>query len=450
MFVENDANASLWAESRFGAARGYRDVFLIAVGTGIGASIMINGDLYRGRSASLASRGTPGRARRAALRLRQPRLLGAVRERERAGGGGPRVRRHSPEAAIRLLQLGGGTPEGISGPQVTRAAREGDPAALRCFQIVGSWLGQGMADLAAVHRPRLFRDRRRRIGSRQPARRPGALGLRARPARPRLPRFRRRQGSLSSARTRHRRRRGPGPGRQRGPGAGGHTAGDAPGQVPSATAPAAAGPQRLDDRAVSPAPAVPRAGRPCAVPGSRTRPRTPRPRRTPPVPAPSSPPRSRPPGSPAPEQGGPGTLGYRVQLGQRRGGGGNSARRRSAPGRDRSRHLDHLGIVHPARPRLPVPPGLRVTLRPAVPGLSGAFPVPLVRAAVTVPLVRAAVTVPLVRAAVTVPLVRAAAAVPFVRAAAAVQPVRAAVTARGVAARLTVAGVTSALAAGPC
>src|SRR5207248_6559671 len=53
-------------------------------------------------------------------------------------------------------QLGGGRPEGIGGPQVTRAAREGDPGALRCFQTVGGWLGQGLADLAAILDPACF------------------------------------------------------------------------------------------------------------------------------------------------------------------------------------------------------------------------------------------------------------------------------------------------------
>jgi glucokinase len=57
---------------------------------------------------------------------------------------------------MRLLQLGGGVPEGISGPEITQAATEGDPAALRCFQIVGGWLGQGLADLAAVLDPACF------------------------------------------------------------------------------------------------------------------------------------------------------------------------------------------------------------------------------------------------------------------------------------------------------
>src|ERR1700759_1494253 len=49
VFVENDADSGLWAEARFGAARGYRDVIMIAVGTGIGAAILISGDLYPGR-----------------------------------------------------------------------------------------------------------------------------------------------------------------------------------------------------------------------------------------------------------------------------------------------------------------------------------------------------------------------------------------------------------------
>jgi glucokinase len=39
---------------------------------------------------------------------------------------------------------------------ITQAAREGDPAALRCFEIVGSWLGQGLADLAAILDPGCF------------------------------------------------------------------------------------------------------------------------------------------------------------------------------------------------------------------------------------------------------------------------------------------------------
>ncbi|MDQ6650808.1 MAG: ROK family protein, partial [Actinomycetota bacterium] len=56
----------------------------------------------------------------------------------------------------RLLELGGGRPDGIDGAEVTKAAKEGDPAAVECFTTVGRWLGQGLADLAAVLDPGRF------------------------------------------------------------------------------------------------------------------------------------------------------------------------------------------------------------------------------------------------------------------------------------------------------
>src|SRR5262249_57200120 len=72
----------------------------------------------------------------------------------RAGAG--ECARRAPGAAVRLLQLAGGSVEGITGSQVTQAAREGDPVALRCFGTVGGWLGQGLADLAAILDPGCF------------------------------------------------------------------------------------------------------------------------------------------------------------------------------------------------------------------------------------------------------------------------------------------------------
>ena len=157
VLVENDANASAWAEVRFGAARGYRDFMLVAVGTGIGASIIINGDLYRGRW-GLA--GEPGHVRV----VPDGRLCGCGNRGcwEQYSSGNALVAEarefamRTPKGAMRLLQLGGGNAAGISGPEITQAASEGDPAALRCFQIVGGWLGQGLADLAAILDPACF------------------------------------------------------------------------------------------------------------------------------------------------------------------------------------------------------------------------------------------------------------------------------------------------------
>ena len=149
--VENDANATVWAETRFGAARGQGHVILLTIGTGIGCGIVIGGQLYRGRW------GMGGEAGHYCV-VPDGRVCGCGNRgcwEQYASGNALRAEarkfaRRSPAAATRLLQLGGGTPKGIAGPQITRAAAEGDPAALRCFNIVGSWLGHGMADLAAI------------------------------------------------------------------------------------------------------------------------------------------------------------------------------------------------------------------------------------------------------------------------------------------------------------
>jgi glucokinase len=46
--MENDADAAVLGELRWGAGKGKRGVIFITVGTGIGAGIVLNGELYRG------------------------------------------------------------------------------------------------------------------------------------------------------------------------------------------------------------------------------------------------------------------------------------------------------------------------------------------------------------------------------------------------------------------
>ncbi len=155
--VENDANAAAWAEAKLGAARGQEQIMLITVGTGIGAGFVLDGKLYRGR---FGSAGEPGHYRV----VPEGRLCGCGNRGcwEQYASGSALVAkardfaRRTPDAAVRLLQLGGGTAEGIDGPAVTLAAREGDIGAVRCFEIIGAWLGAGLADLSAILDPGCF------------------------------------------------------------------------------------------------------------------------------------------------------------------------------------------------------------------------------------------------------------------------------------------------------
>ncbi len=155
--VENDGNAAAWAEYRFGAGRGERHLVLITVGTGIGAGIVVEGRLRRGRFGVAGEFGhvqvVPG-GRRCGCGNRgcwEQYVSGRALTWEAR-----EIADVRPTDAPRLLELVGGRPEHIHGPDVTRAAQEGDPAALEAFEVVGTWLGQGLADLAAVLDPGVF------------------------------------------------------------------------------------------------------------------------------------------------------------------------------------------------------------------------------------------------------------------------------------------------------
>jgi len=52
ILIDNVANLSLLGEVWKGVAKGFKDVVLVAIGTGIGAGILLNGQLYRGFNGS--------------------------------------------------------------------------------------------------------------------------------------------------------------------------------------------------------------------------------------------------------------------------------------------------------------------------------------------------------------------------------------------------------------
>src|SRR5258708_4569156 len=58
--VDNDANAAALAEAKWGAGRGYRNIFYASVGTGIGTGIIFDGRIYHGRTGAAGEGGHLG------------------------------------------------------------------------------------------------------------------------------------------------------------------------------------------------------------------------------------------------------------------------------------------------------------------------------------------------------------------------------------------------------
>ena len=154
--VENDANAAAWGEYRFGAGEQHPHLVVLTIGTGIGAGLVLNGQLYRG---AFGIAGEPGHVR--VVPGGRQCGCGNLGCWEQYCSGTALVRAaqeiatERPDDAKRLLDLADDV-DAIDGPVVTRAAQEGDAAAIDCFTEIGRWLGQGIADLAAVLDPGRF------------------------------------------------------------------------------------------------------------------------------------------------------------------------------------------------------------------------------------------------------------------------------------------------------
>jgi len=157
IFVDNDANAAVWAEWKFGAAQGETHVMMITLGTGIGGGILINGQVQRGRFGIAGEFGhmqvVPGGHRCE---------CGNRGCWEQYASGNALVREarslfsaNSPIASD-LLDRVEGVVDNLTGPLITQAARDGDPTARELLAEIGNWLGVGIANLAAAFDPGMF------------------------------------------------------------------------------------------------------------------------------------------------------------------------------------------------------------------------------------------------------------------------------------------------------
>jgi len=157
IFVDNDANAAVWAEHRFGAGRGESHLVMVNLGTGIGGGIVLDGRVIRGR---YGIAGEFGHMRVVPDGIRCECGNKGCWEQYASGNALVREARTlisagSPVASD-LFDKVAGRPEDLTGPLVTEAAREGDPLARELISEIGRWLGIGMADLAAALDPGTF------------------------------------------------------------------------------------------------------------------------------------------------------------------------------------------------------------------------------------------------------------------------------------------------------
>jgi glucokinase len=154
--VDNDANAALLAEARLGAARDCAHAVLVALGTGIGSGLLLDGRIYRG------SRGMGAEIGHMVVDLHGPDCQGACPGRgclevmasgSAIGREGVAAARRTPSSALgRRLAAG----REITGGIVTELAHDGDEAARSVLNEIGRRLGYGLVGVVNVFNPEVI------------------------------------------------------------------------------------------------------------------------------------------------------------------------------------------------------------------------------------------------------------------------------------------------------
>ncbi|WHZ56034.1 ROK family protein [Metabacillus hrfriensis] len=152
--LQNDANACGLAEWKWGAGKGCENMIFLTFGTGMGAGLILNGNLYTGTNDMAGEVGH--------FRLEQNGPIGFGKAGSFEGfcsGGG--IVKLARAKAVEWINEGNhplfcpalqDIPH-ITAKMVGEAAQEGDPLALEIFKTVGYKLGQGLALLVDLLNP---------------------------------------------------------------------------------------------------------------------------------------------------------------------------------------------------------------------------------------------------------------------------------------------------------
>lgn len=153
--VDNDATCAAWGEHERGAARGYDEVVLVTLGTGIGGGIVAGGRIHRGANRFA------GEVGHMVVDPTGPPCPCGQRgcwERFASGSGLGTLAREAAMAgrAARIVDLAGGEPENVRGEHVTRALGEGDAEAQQVIADFAWWVALGLSNLAGIFDPQAF------------------------------------------------------------------------------------------------------------------------------------------------------------------------------------------------------------------------------------------------------------------------------------------------------
>ncbi len=152
-YVENDADSCAWAEKWFGIARDRRNLVFVIVDAGIGAGIIIGGELHRGRSSS-------GELGHMTVDMNGPRCnCGNFGCLEAVASGLAIVRRTATAlkggARSWLETAAGGDPDAITLDHVLAAADQGDQLVLGTLDDAARCIGTAVASLINVLGPEM-------------------------------------------------------------------------------------------------------------------------------------------------------------------------------------------------------------------------------------------------------------------------------------------------------
>lgn len=144
-YLENDANACAAAEWKFGAGKGFSNVVFLTFGTGLGAGLILNGELYEGTNGNAGEVGH--------IRLEDDGPIGFGKhgsfEGFCSGGGiarlGVSMAREALKNGMTPLYFQGEDETKVSAKTIAEAAREGDETAKEVYRTAGKELGKGLA-----------------------------------------------------------------------------------------------------------------------------------------------------------------------------------------------------------------------------------------------------------------------------------------------------------------